>query len=176
MTEKKRQKKRYSIELTRVSLFLWVGLFLLLIVWAFMLGIFVGKGLLPEKEFQPRKKDSIIHETREEREPEFSFHKRLTSPQPEAKKDKAMPRQKGVKKGGCYSVQIAAFLKEKDAQDMVKRLKRKRYEVYYTKKAINNKLYYRVKCGRFDNKRGAEMFRKRLLKQERLRGIIVRCR
>ena len=82
MAEKKR-KKRYKIEFTRASLFLWGGLFLFLIVWAFILGIFVGKGLIPEKGFVPKKKKTTIQETKEEKEPKFSFHKRLTAPGPE---------------------------------------------------------------------------------------------
>ena len=176
MGEKKRQKKKYGIELTGASMFLWGGLFLFLIVWAFILGIFVGEGLLPEKEFRPKKEKNIIQEAKEETEPEFSFHKRLTAPQPETKKKNNIPKKQNTFKArGCYSVQIAAFLKEKDAQDMVRRLKRRKYDVYYTKTIKDNKTYYRVRCGRLDRKK-AELLKKKLLRQEHIKGIIVRCR
>jgi len=135
----------------------------------------VGEGLLPEKEFRPKKKKNIIQETREETEPEFSFHKRLTAPQPETKKSNNILKQETFKESDCYSVQIAALLKEKDAQDMVRRLKRRKYDVYYTKTIKDNKTYYRVRCGRLDRKK-AELLKKKLLRQEHIKGIIVRCR
>lgn len=171
MKEKRKKKKRYKVELTAASMCLWGGLFLFLIVWAFILGILVGEGLLPEAEFKIKKKKNIIQEPKKEAEPEFSFHKRLTSPKAEEKRHK-----NASKRNICYSVQVAAFLKEKDALNMIRRLRKKKYHAYYTKTTKDNRIYYRVRCGRFNSKQKAEVLRKRILREEHIKGIIVKCK
>lgn len=149
--------KRYKIELTRGSLVIWCLVIIVLIVWAFFLGFFVGNGLFSEegtevkkKEMQKKEKANIL--------PEFSFHKELT--ETKEKKD-------------CYSVQVAAYLKEKDAIELVKRLKD--YDSYYIREKTGGKIFYKVRCGRLKSKKEAIELRKRILKESHLKGIIVRC-
>lgn len=153
------EKKKYKIELTRLSIFLLGCGFVFLIIWSFILGIFVGESFLPEREKSPKKRKYNLEK---EEKIDFSFHEELTSD--------------SFKNNTCYSVQVAAFLREKDAQDMVKRLIAKGYKAYYTRGVINKKTYYRVRCGRSYNKKEIKILRDRLLKDEHIKGIIVRCR
>ena len=44
---KKTGKKRYQIEVTSLTLFLWAFCALFFVAWIFVLGIFVGRGFLP---------------------------------------------------------------------------------------------------------------------------------
>ena len=168
MPEKKKDKKIYKIELTKLSMFLWACGFLFLIIWAFILGILVGEGFLPEKRIRPKEEKNNLYDHSEKKERlSFSFHERLT-----ANKSIKNNKQNNI----CYSVQIAAFLKEKDAKNMVKKFKLKGYKVYYIKAIIKDKTYYRVRCGKSSNRKEMELLKDRLLKNEHIKGIIVRCR
>ncbi len=176
--EFKRQKKTFKIEFTKGSVLLWTTILIFTIVWAFILGVFVGKGFLPEKEIRPNKKNKIINKKEENKNTIdfFSFHKQLTSNtyRSENLKNKVVHKNKH-KKNLCYSVQIAAFLKEKDAKNMVKAFNLKGYPVYYVKYTKNKKEYYRVRCGKSSSKKEIEDLKNRLIKKEHIKGIIVRC-
>lgn len=85
---------QYTIKLTRKKLFLWSGLILLGMVWMFILGVFVGRGLSPvrfdvkklEKELialkqKALKTDQALSKMEKERipeEPELGFYEILT--------------------------------------------------------------------------------------------------
>ncbi len=167
--EKEKKKKVYKIELTRLSIALWSLIFVVLIVWSFILGLLIGAGIFSEKEeaTASQLKAEPHLSTKEENKknenpPKFSFHRTLTSPKPNS-----------VFKEKCYSVQVAAFLKEKDAINLVNRLKR--YGSYYVKKATGSRTYYRVRCGKFDNKEDALALKRKIQKETSFNGIIVRC-
>ena len=98
--EQKRKRWKYQIELGPMSLVL-SGLFILfLLTWIFVLGIFVGRGFLPEKITMTELKDEVnglwgsgITESNEEytasdsfeTEPELAFYNRLTTKKDEIK-------------------------------------------------------------------------------------------
>ncbi len=157
-------KKSYKIELARGSLIIWCLVIVVLIVWAFFLGFFVGSGLFSEeegtleikkKEIQKKEKANIL--------PKFSFHKELTE-----------TKEKNKEKEDCYSVQVVAYLKEKDAIALVKKLSL--YNPYYIKEKTDGKIFYKVRCGRLKNKKEAIELKERILKETHLKGIIVKCR
>ncbi len=43
----KKRSKKYQIELTPLSIFLWGGCLFFVLAWIFVLGILVGRGFLP---------------------------------------------------------------------------------------------------------------------------------
>ena len=45
---RKDARRKYQVELTSVSLFLWISCLTLLLAWVFVLGILVGRGFIPE--------------------------------------------------------------------------------------------------------------------------------
>ena len=170
------EKKKYKIELTRLSIALWSLVFVVLIVWSFILGLLIGGGFFSEEEESSSHieakqhvsmNDLSMNKNKDEKNnknnklPKFSFHQALTSP-------------KSGFENRCYAVQVAAFLREKDAINLTKKLKK--YGAYYVKKIKGNKTYYRVRCGHFSDKKEAEAFKKELLKDIHLKGMIVRCR
>ncbi len=105
MSPKKTKKKRNFMELSFRSLFFWVlGLFLLM-VWIFILGVLVGRGLLSYEDMTDqfakvqdtvgRKDSSDLDLTKDfEEDTELSFYKDLSS-----KKDEAAKKNHIIKKG-----------------------------------------------------------------------------
>ena len=160
-----KKKKAYKIELTGLSIVLWSLVFIVLIVWSFVLGLLIGGGFFSEKELlnshASPEQHSSVEKGKNSQALKFSFHQTLTSSKP-GFEDR------------CYAVQVAAFLKEKDAISLTSKLKK--YGAYYVKKTKGSKTYYRVRCGSFSSKKEAEALRERLLKDIHLKGIIVRCK
>lgn len=110
-TENKKAKK-YSFELTRLSLFCWSFFLFFLLSWIFVLGILVGRGLIPEsvanisdlrnqiKKLQvmvggdEEKHAQIPKETEED--PELAFYERLATKKNEVKNNRASENRKEV--------------------------------------------------------------------------------
>jgi cell division protein FtsN len=124
----KKKGKKYQLELSLTTLFFWCfGLFFLL-AWIFVLGVLVGSGLLPhgmeslsgpEEESaglqltdkkQSSSKPDVITEL-EEKKPEFTFYKELTS-----KKEAAAKKAKANNKEKLNDRILAKKAKEKSPQ------------------------------------------------------------
>lgn len=167
--------KTYKIELTKGAIILWSIIFMIIVVWSFVLGLLIGSGFFSEKEALSSASDLKKEQQREEilpkSPPKFSFHQVLTSTRPTAS---AVEEKSSVSKDNrCYTVQVAAFVREKDAKNLVRRLSS--YNAYYVKTFRNGKIYYRVRCGRFKDKKMAESLRKTIFKTSNIKGIIVKC-
>ncbi len=102
----KKGPKKICFELKPVSLFLWIMFLLFLLTWVFVLGIFVGRGLLPDfvKEFKnpfssvteetAKEEDEYKYKTPEDEESKFDFYDRLESKKNEVKKRMPPPPKK----------------------------------------------------------------------------------
>ena len=88
-------KKRFSLELSGAELFGWTGLLLLVCLWFFVLGLLVGRGLVPvtgigtplEKELAQARQESLKQKEAEaevQAQVRIDFHEAL-------KEDKARP-------------------------------------------------------------------------------------
>ncbi|MBW2063430.1 MAG: SPOR domain-containing protein [Deltaproteobacteria bacterium] len=206
---KKGVKKKYRIEMTSLSLFLWGFCLLFLLTWVFVLGILVGRGFLPgdftvisDLKSQIAKLEEITarkgpgQEGRRpksrEKDLELMFYEKLSNKKEEAKKREVVvrredstpkgrePRKSSVSKsatipsvsGSKYTVQVASLGELDRAKMLISQLKQKGYSAYYYEVTINGKTYYRVRCGKFDSKRQATEFARKLERDSGIRGFV----
>jgi cell division protein FtsN len=127
-------KKRYQIEVTSITLFLWGFCALFFMAWIFVLGVFVGRGFLPgadstlvdlktqvaklqemmarNKRVEPgsQKKESI--------DEKLAFYEKLESKKDEAKrKEQSAPASKdGVRNGSSEGTGTETWKKENNAR------------------------------------------------------------
>jgi cell division septation protein DedD len=103
MSEKSSSKKRYHIELTRLSIAIWSVFFLILLSWSFFLGILLGQGFMPgaataisDLKGQINKIQEMVKAkdtsesrpiTKPEPDPKLAFYERLASKKDEVKKE-----------------------------------------------------------------------------------------
>jgi hypothetical protein len=101
--------RKYQIELTSWSIFLWISCFSLLLAWVFVLGILVGRGFIPEsatvisdiKNQLNKLQDMVSHNRRpilesvkkEDYDSKLAFYNELLSKK-EAEKGKGLPEAK----------------------------------------------------------------------------------
>ena len=206
MGSKKSKKKarKVKIELTRTSFLLWSLVFLLFLGWIFALGIFVGKGMLPQsitstagaptdkiRDMMPKEErgepDRVKTDTGD---PELTFYRKLSSKKEEAAKREeaagknkpdreievtAPPRTSEISDHGrSYAVQIASLDRKDSAEELVKRLKAEGYRAYAYKVKLNGKFFYRVRCGTFNTLEDAIDVRRRVAQTQGLDGIVIR--
>ncbi len=166
----------------------------IVLAWIFVLGILVGKGLIPEKikrlsslkqEILDLKKPGAGGPTEEKilnqeiKEPDFEFFKKL----PEKKKIYTPPLEEKIYKksggplhgAGLFTVQLASFDSANKAAALVKSLVKKGCKAYTHKAKINGKTFYRVRCGKFNTKEEALDYKKRLSKLVGLTGFVCRA-
>jgi len=74
---------------------------------------------------------------------------------------------------GKYTVQIASYTNEKEAQKHASELKQKGYSAFYIPAKIRNKNWFRVSVGLFDNSAKASSFRKSFVLKTKLEAAIV---
>ncbi|MDQ1336330.1 MAG: hypothetical protein QG552_3280 [Thermodesulfobacteriota bacterium] len=199
--EEKKNGKRYQIELSRTSIFLWsTGLFVLL-AWIFALGVFAGRGLLPGgvktltelkaqigklQQMISKKDRTELEEIRKlQKDAKFAFFDELSvkkgaidkpsgTPAGKAATSAALPKEtaKSSSTEVKYVVQIASLETEAKAKNMVNRLTRKGYPAYFYRVLIKGKEYFRVRCGIFKTEAEAVNINKRLSEKEKLTGFV----
>lgn len=74
---------------------------------------------------------------------------------------------------GKYTIQIASYTNEKEAQKHAGDLKKKGYSAFYIPAKIRSKDWYRVSVGLFDNSKKANSFRKSFVLKTKLEAAIV---
>jgi septal ring-binding cell division protein DamX len=74
---------------------------------------------------------------------------------------------------GKYTIQLASYLKESDAQSHAKKLKDQGYSAFYVSANVNGQQWYRVSVGLFSNLESAQSFKRKLVKQVRAPAAIV---
>ncbi len=105
----KKRSKKYQIELTPLSIFLWGGCLFFVLAWIFVLGILVGRGYLPGAVtalsglkdqlgvFQPkvsreRPQQELNPPKKSDSEPKLEFYHNLSSKKVELPKETAPPK------------------------------------------------------------------------------------
>jgi cell division septation protein DedD len=76
--------------------------------------------------------------------------------------------------GGVYTVQVASLDSENKAVKMADRLKNRGHPAYVKKVNVKGKTYYRVRCGRFSDKKEASEYEKLLAKQDKKKGFVIK--
>lgn len=208
----KKKSKKYHLDFSRTSLFFWSLGSLFLLAWIFVLGILVGRGLLPQgvntlsKLRMPivKFKEAVIDSKTSDldnikgldKDPEFKFYDQLTTRKQElankptsgrknSRQRKTQPglpetNRRSVKKdevsgeGGSYTVQVASLGSENKADKMMDRLKNRGYLAYVIKVNIKGKTYYRVRCGKFKDRKDANDYAMLLARQETIKGFVTK--
>jgi len=201
-TTPKKRLKRYQIELTSLSIFLWSFGLLFLLSWIFVLGILVGRGFFPDsvtalsdlkgqisklQEMISRNKSTDSgHNKKPDPEPKLAFYEKLSSKKEEAVKGPITESKKGTGStnsnrkqdvpipAGQYTVQIASLREREKAEKMVDRLMDRGYPAYFYEVKINGKVYYRIRCRKFINREEAQHYADKLAKEEGIKGYVTR--
>ena len=178
MTKKRSRSKnigrRYQIELTSLSVFLWSVFLFFLLVWIFVLGILVGRGFFPGKvttisdlraQIQ-RLQEMISHKSskemesikRHEPDPKLAFYEKLSSKKNEAKKDRHIEKNRKVPEEKPPQKQI-----ERPKKPLLEKNKRAKTEALSRRsKPLTNEFQYTVQVASFDDKSKADKMLKQL--------------
>jgi cell division septation protein DedD len=198
--EKGNAGKRYQIELSGTSLFLWSMGLLVLLAWIFTLGVLAGRGLLTggantltELKTQIAKLQQMISKRDRpeldeiralQQDPKFEFFNELSVKKGEPDKTPGKPAGKPAistpkKEPGKpssqavkYVVQVASLETEAKATNMVNQLIQKGYPAYSYKVFVKEREYFRVRCGTFKTEAEAVNINKRLAEKEKLTGFV----
>jgi cell division protein FtsN len=189
----KKERRRYTIQLTLSSLLLLsIGLVFLL-AWVFSLGIMVGRGFLPStigffsslKEKSAKDvEEGAIHHVIPLREEELTFYDQLVSKKQRTKRQllsDSFPKDQDKKREvshipddtGSYNLQVAALKDKGKTEELVKRLTRLGYPAYYYQTMINDKIYYRIRCGPFPTLEQVRECAKRLADKDGFKPFII---
>lgn len=97
--------------------------------------------------------------------------------EPDIRKDAAQTKiatkTRPTQTGGNYTVQAASFDSKIKADKMSDRLKNRGYPAYVIKVNIKGKAYYRVRCGKFKNKKDAGDCAMLLAQKETIKGFVT---
>ena len=72
-----------------------------------------------------------------------------------------------------YTIQLASLREGNRAEELVDRLIRKGYSVYYYEVEVKGQIYYRVRYGRFSTREEAEEHAQRLARKEKIKGFVT---
>ncbi len=172
--------------------FVWVALSISFLT--FVIGIFIGKKLIPQDSVRDIEKQV----KKDYPQDKFTFFYTLPNPKDIKEKPPAflkedgeafiqklpsgIVRQKKVKKAvfqpkGKYTIQLASFQKQRDAENLVKKLQVSGYEAYLTEADLETKgLWYRVRVGRFQVNYQAQELIKRIQMQTGLKGFLAKIK
>ncbi|GAB6160898.1 SPOR domain-containing protein [Desulfothermus naphthae] len=166
-TKKKALKNGFHITLSIKGCFLAGSVFFLGIVWAFILGVIVGRGYGPIDIISPLKKrvlPSSINSKSSAQHPTPNVHKKVLSPteltflnkvrQNDIESKIVSPKKSNIKESYShaskkehryqYIIQISSFRNKKDALSLVKRLHQKKFSAKVEEVTINGSSFYRV--------------------------------
>jgi cell division septation protein DedD len=79
-----------------------------------------------------------------------------------------------VSYSGQYTVQIASIGDIFRAEQLIKELKGQGYDAYYYMAQVNNKTYFRIRCGRFASRGEAQEYAKKLETEAGIEGFVSR--
>ncbi len=199
----KGKTERYMIELTSFSAMLWGVFLFFLLIWVFVLGILVGRGFLPgtmttmtELREQIKRLQDIVNKEESydvrppggtDNDPELAFYEKLAgkkeeiknSWKPETEDDTVKEKEQKPSKPSpspdkLYTVQIASIGDREKAEKMVIDLIGKGYDAYSYETDIKGKIYYRIRCGKFQSREEALNYAQRLEEQEGFKGFVSR--
>ena len=130
---------------------------------------------------------------KEEENPKLAFYERLSSKKNEVKKqwqestkdeniNNTVSRSKSnIEKkeepssvsDQYFTIQLASLREGNKAEELVDRLIRKGYSVYYYEVKVKGQIYYRVRYGRFSTREEAEEQAQRLARKEKIKGFVT---
>jgi cell division protein FtsN len=85
----------------------------------------------------------------------------------------SLPKEVASSAIGKYTVQVAAYTAEKEAQTMAADLKGKGFSAFYVSAKVNGKTYYRVSVGLFTTTKEADNYKKDLMARAKVDSAIV---
>jgi len=85
----------------------------------------------------------------------------------------ALPKEVASSAIGKYTVQVASYSTEKEAQNMSAELKGKGFSAFYVSAKVKDKTWYRVSVGLFTTSKEADSYKKDLLARAKVASAIV---
>ena len=85
----------------------------------------------------------------------------------------SLPKEVASSALGKYTVQVAAYNTEKEAQGMSAELKTKGFSAFYVSAAVKGQTWYRVSVGLFSTAKEAEAYKKDLILRAKVSSAIV---
>lgn len=95
-----------------------------------------------------------------------STKKKVAKAKPAKKNKRNAIHRKNIEGRRSYAIQIGSFNSEDKALDEVARLKKKGYEGYFYTQKKNNKVWYRVRIGKYSDKEVAKNIKEKLEREE----------
>ena len=83
-----------------------------------------------------------------------------------------LEKQKALAVDMPFTVQIASLRNRDKADQMIKGLIDQGYPAYYYEANVKGKIYYRIRCGRFSDRRDAAEYAKKLEREEGIKGFV----
>jgi cell division protein FtsN len=201
-TTPEKPRRKVVLQLSLPSLFFWAFGFLVVLSWSFILGVFVGRGVLADgievisklrgkiqgaKETKEEGSQSMPPSIIKEEDPQFVFFERLEKETEDAAVRmeppvvKKAPRVEPLPTPTVpetnrhgFTVQLSAGTSEAAAARMMERLKKKGYPAYVVKTHAKSNLQYRVRCGKFETEAQAKAHAAELARREGIQGIVSR--
>ncbi len=84
-----------------------------------------------------------------------------------------LPKEVAASAAGKYTVQVAAYPKEEEAQNMSNELKAKGFSAFYIAAKVKGNTWYRVSVGLFATSKEAQAYRNDLLARAKVSSAIV---
>ncbi len=191
----KKAGKKYQIELTPLSIFLWGGCLFFVLAWIFVLGILVGRGFLPgavtafsdlknqisvlQEMVSRNRSHDLSSPKKSDSDPKLAFYEKLSSKKEEAKKEwvpeRSVESQKQPKPSAPelqYTVQLASLGDKSQAEKLIKDLVGRGYPAYFYEIKVNGQTYYRIRCGRFPSRQAAADYARKLGKEAGIKGFV----
>jgi septal ring-binding cell division protein DamX len=75
---------------------------------------------------------------------------------------------------GRYTLQLASLESQSQAVRFTSKLIDRGYPAYFYELVINGKIYYRVRCGRFETRKKAMEFNQMIYDKEKIKGYVTR--
>jgi cell division protein FtsN len=85
----------------------------------------------------------------------------------------SLPKEAATSAIGKYTVQIASYASERDAQKKAAELKEHGYSAFYVAGKVKHQTWYRVSVGLFTTQKEANIYKKELIKNGRASSAIV---
>lgn len=92
---------------------------------------------------------------------------------PRSRVPSSLPKDVAQYNVGKFTVQVASYTEESEAQNMASDLKKKGYSAFYIPAQIKGKTYYRVSVGQFATQKEAQAYRGELMSKTKVGAAIV---
>lgn len=115
------------------------------------------------------KEEKVVLEKKETVQSSFDRENDIEKISPD--KDKVPEISDSDKK---FTIQIASLGERDKAEKLVNELTEKGYPVYYYEANVDNRTFFRIRCGKFETREEAQEYSKRLVNEEGIKGFVSR--